>query len=60
MKFGICNETYQGWGFPETCEHIASVGYDAVEIAPFTLKDDPRDLTLEEAREVSNGICCGS
>jgi sugar phosphate isomerase/epimerase len=51
MKFGICNETYQGWDFPRTCEDIAASGYAGVEIAPFTLNDDPRELTEKSAIE---------
>ncbi len=51
MKFAICNETYQGWDFGRTCAHIAAAGYDGVEIAPFTLKSDPRDLTEAEGAE---------
>ena len=49
MKFAICNETYQGWDFSKTCDHVAETGYRGIEIAPFTLKDDPRELTEEEA-----------
>jgi len=49
MKFAICNETYQGWDFERTCAHIAETGYQGVEIAPFTLKDDPRELTEGDA-----------
>ena len=49
MKFAICNETYQGWDFAKTCDHVAETGYQGIEIAPFTLKDDPRDLTEEDA-----------
>jgi sugar phosphate isomerase/epimerase len=51
MKYGICNETYVGWDFARTCEDIAVSGYDGVEIAPFTLHDDPRELTEARARE---------
>jgi sugar phosphate isomerase/epimerase len=51
MKFAICNETYQNWSFPDTCKHIADTGYDAVEIAPFTLKEDPRELSIAEAEQ---------
>ena len=51
MRFAICNETYQGWTFADTCKHIAETGYDAVEIAPFTLKEDPRELTEADAKE---------
>ena len=49
MKFGICNETWQGWDFERTCADIAQAGYQGVEIAPFTLKDDPRELTESDA-----------
>lgn len=52
MKFAICNETYQNWDFERTCAHIAATGYDGVEIAPFTLKEDPRELNDEDARRL--------
>ena len=54
MKFAICNETYQGWGFEDTCQHIAKVGYEGVEIAPFTLKEDPRKLDAQDAARVNS------
>ena len=50
MKFAICNETYQGWDFGRTCAHIAATGYDGVEVAPFTLKNDPRELTEADGK----------
>ena len=49
-KYALCNETYQGWSFEDTCAHIAQTGYHGIEIAPFTLKDDPRELTEAEAK----------
>jgi sugar phosphate isomerase/epimerase len=64
MRFAICNETWHppaqaaaGPGFraaefARTCEAIAEAGYTGVEIAPFTLRDDPRDLTEAEAAEI--------
>jgi len=51
MKLGICNETYQGWDFARTCQDIAASGYDGIEIAPFTLHDDPRLLTEKQAAD---------
>jgi sugar phosphate isomerase/epimerase len=53
MKFAICNETYQNLSFAETCAKVAAAGYQGIEVAPFTLKADPRDLTLEEALTMS-------
>jgi sugar phosphate isomerase/epimerase len=62
MKFAICNETWQqpgasrpahtglrGEEFARTCDAIAAAGYTGVEVAPFTLIDDPRDLTEDGA-----------
>jgi sugar phosphate isomerase/epimerase len=52
MKFALCNETYQGWPLRETCQDIAAAGYQGVEIAPFTLHEDPRLLTEADAERV--------
>jgi sugar phosphate isomerase/epimerase len=49
MRFGICNETYQGWDFSSTCKDIKAQGYDGVEIAPFTLADDPGQMNEHAA-----------
>jgi sugar phosphate isomerase/epimerase len=51
MKFAICNETYEGWDFQTACADIAESGYDAVEIAPFTLDDDPTKISESRARK---------
>src|SRR5438445_8609631 len=37
MKFAICNEIFQGWKIEDAFSCSAKVGYDAVEIAPFTI-----------------------
>lgn len=50
MKYAICNETYQNWSFNDTCKDIASHGYKGVEIAPFTLKKNPEELSIAEAK----------
>ncbi len=54
MKFAICNETYQGWNLSDACTSVAATGYQGLEIAPFTLKEDPRDLTVSEAKSMGN------
>lgn len=56
MKFAICNETYQGWSLADTCASAAATGYQGLEIAPFTLKEDPRDLTLAESKAMGNVV----
>ncbi len=37
MTFAICNEIFQGWTFEEACQYAGRTGYEAIEIAPFTL-----------------------
>ena len=54
MKFAICNETYQGWSLSDTCASAAATGYEGLEIAPFTLKEDPRDITISEAKAMGD------
>jgi len=49
MKLAMCNETYEGWPFDKVCDDLAACGYDAVELAPFSLKEDPRELTDADA-----------
>jgi sugar phosphate isomerase/epimerase len=48
MKFAICNEIFQGWTIETVLEYCARLGYDAVEIAPFTLAKTVTDVTLPE------------
>jgi sugar phosphate isomerase/epimerase len=52
MKFAICNEIYQGWKIEDTFAHAAKVGYDAVEIAPFTLANSVTDISAAERRRI--------
>ncbi|MBL9183641.1 MAG: sugar phosphate isomerase/epimerase [Verrucomicrobiaceae bacterium] len=49
MRFAICNETYQNTSFDAMCADVAAAGYEGIEIAPFTLAEDPRDLTIADA-----------
>ena len=51
MKYAICNETFQGWGWAETCQQVAELGYEGIEVAPFTFAEDARTLS-SHARNV--------
>jgi sugar phosphate isomerase/epimerase len=44
MKFATCNEHFEGWAFERLCKYVKSVGYDGVELAPFTLAPRITDL----------------
>lgn len=45
MKYAICNETFQNWDWAATCQEVAELGYAGIEIAPFTLAPDIRELS---------------
>jgi sugar phosphate isomerase/epimerase len=56
MRFAICNETYQDEPLERVCEDVASCGYHGLEVAPFTLAEDPSTLTEAEAKRVGDVI----
>jgi D-psicose/D-tagatose/L-ribulose 3-epimerase len=51
MKFALCNEVLQPLPFARQCALAAQLGYDGLEVAPFTLADDPTTITDAQARE---------
>jgi sugar phosphate isomerase/epimerase len=52
MKFGICNEIFQGWKIEDTFAYAAKAGYDAVEIAPFTLAKYVTEIPAAERQRI--------
>ncbi|MCP5120549.1 MAG: sugar phosphate isomerase/epimerase, partial [bacterium] len=51
FRHAICNEVYQDWAFAEACKSIKTIGYEGIEIAPFTLAEDPATIAAEKRRE---------
>lgn len=51
FRHSICNEVYEGWEFAATCRHIRAAGYEGIEIAPFTLAEDPATIPAAKRRE---------
>jgi sugar phosphate isomerase/epimerase len=58
MKFAICQELFEGLGWEEQCRAIARIGYQGVEVAPFTLaarveeiSDQRRQLLRRQAED---------
>jgi sugar phosphate isomerase/epimerase len=52
LKFAICNELFQGWSLERIFDYTSQLGYDAVEIAPFTISEDIRTVGKEERRRI--------
>ncbi len=51
FRHAICNEVFENWAFADTCRALRQAGYDGIEIAPFTLAQDPATLTAARRRE---------
>jgi D-psicose/D-tagatose/L-ribulose 3-epimerase len=51
FRHAICNEVFEKWGFADTCRAIRKAGYEGIEIAPFTLAEDPAEITRTQRQE---------
>ncbi|MFP6603168.1 MAG: sugar phosphate isomerase/epimerase family protein [Pirellulaceae bacterium] len=52
MKYAICNETFQDWPFEKAFQFARQCGYQALEIAPFTINKDVRQITAAQRATV--------
>ena len=48
-RLALCNEVLAPWGFEQQCAYAAGLGYRALEVAPFTLAEDPMAITDAQA-----------
>ena len=53
MKFALCNEVLASLPFAEQCRAAAALGYMGLEVAPYTLCDDPAAMTDGEAHDLA-------
>ncbi len=44
MRIALCNEVIAPMPFPRQCEYAAKLGYDGLEVAPYTLSEEPHRL----------------
>jgi D-psicose/D-tagatose/L-ribulose 3-epimerase len=51
FRHAMCNEAFESWSLEDTCRSLKQAGYDGIEIAPFTLAEDPADITEAQRRE---------
>ena len=52
MKFGICNEMFKDWEWKEIVDYVAKVGYEGIEIAPFTFAEDVNEISATKRTEI--------
>ena len=44
MRIALCNEVIAPMPFPQQCEYAAKLGYDGLELAPYTLSEEPHRI----------------
>jgi sugar phosphate isomerase/epimerase len=60
MQFGICNEIFQGWKLGDAMQFARRVGYDVIEIAPFTLAPRVTDIPAASRQAIRDEAArCG-
>jgi sugar phosphate isomerase/epimerase len=52
----ICNEAFEKFRFAHACRAIRKSGYEGIEIAPFTLAEDPSTISAAQRREYRSTI----
>ncbi len=52
MKTSICNELFQNWPVQRVFDYAARLGYEAVELAPFTLAETAYDISAAQRRDI--------
>src|SRR5437764_814367 len=52
MRISLCNEVIAQLEFARQCELAATLGYDGLELAPFTVSEDPTRLSAARIAEL--------
>ncbi|MFM9844516.1 MAG: sugar phosphate isomerase/epimerase family protein [Dongiaceae bacterium] len=52
MDIALCNEVLRAFPLKQQCEVAARLGYDSLELAPFTLGAEPHRLGIAERRSL--------
>jgi D-psicose/D-tagatose/L-ribulose 3-epimerase len=44
VRIALCNEVIAPMPYPQQCEYAAKLGYDGLEVAPYTLSEEPHQM----------------
>lgn len=56
MKLALCNEVLEGMDLAAQCAFAAALGYEALELAPYTLDDAPHLMSTSRRREIRRTV----
>jgi sugar phosphate isomerase/epimerase len=52
MKISICNELFKDWDVEKVFDYAAQLGYDGVELAPFTIGETASDVSAGTRKRI--------
>ena len=52
MKIAVCNELFKEWSIDQVFDYAAGLGYDGVELAPFTLGETALEISATERSRI--------
>ena len=52
VKFGICNEMFEGWKIEDVFQKAKEIGYEGVEVSPFTLAYSVTEISPKERERI--------
>lgn len=52
MRFAICNELFEGWPLYEIAAFVADLGYQGLELSPFTFCEHVTELSAADRRQI--------
>ena len=52
MKISICNELFKDWDIEKIFDYAAQLGYDGVELAPFTIGETAWDISAAVRKSI--------
>jgi D-psicose/D-tagatose/L-ribulose 3-epimerase len=56
MRIALCNEVLGAMPLQRQCEYAAGLGYDGLEIAPFTLSASPDKISTTDAAKIRSTV----
>ncbi len=56
MKLALCNEVLGDRELADQCEYAAALGYEGLEVAPYTLDELPHQITADKRRDIRRTI----